>query len=234
MMLLYDSRVSGNCYKVRLLFAQLGIPYERQEVSVIERSDRAELLGELNPALRVPTLALDDGRVLAESNSTLGDSISPRSAASRPSVAADRACGSSVTLHDPSGCQGATTTPARGVPGSTGNSTSRPTCRASATAASWPTVGFPRPASRAAITGWETGIRSASCSCVRPISSRAARMRCPTSCACTAERRVRGMTGQSGWRARWEARAGALLRRTGIDAADSRTSSAYTYTAPLR
>jgi glutathione S-transferase len=70
-LLLYDSRVSGNCYKVRLLFAQMGITYERQEVSVIERSDRAELLGELNPALRVPTLVLDDGRVLAESNAIL-------------------------------------------------------------------------------------------------------------------------------------------------------------------
>ena len=30
--LLYDSPVSGNCYKVRLLLAYLGIPYERAEV----------------------------------------------------------------------------------------------------------------------------------------------------------------------------------------------------------
>jgi glutathione S-transferase len=67
-MLLYDSKVSGNCYKVRLLLAQLGIPYERHEVDVVDRSDRAELLGDLNPALRVPTLVLDDGRPLAESN----------------------------------------------------------------------------------------------------------------------------------------------------------------------
>jgi glutathione S-transferase len=67
-MLLYDSRVSGNCYKVRLLFAQLGIDYERREVDVIDRSGRRELLGGLNPALRVPTLVLDDGRSLAESN----------------------------------------------------------------------------------------------------------------------------------------------------------------------
>jgi glutathione S-transferase len=67
-MLLYDSRVSGNCYKVRQLFAHLGIEYERREVSVIDRSNRQELLGELNPGLRVPTLVLDDGRSLAESN----------------------------------------------------------------------------------------------------------------------------------------------------------------------
>jgi glutathione S-transferase len=66
--LLYDSRVSGNCYKVRQLFAHLGIEYERREVDVIDRSGRLELLGAFNPALRVPTLVLDDGRSLAESN----------------------------------------------------------------------------------------------------------------------------------------------------------------------
>jgi glutathione S-transferase len=70
-MLLYDSQVSGNCYKIRLLLAQLGIATERREVSVVDRSNRAELLGELNPALRVPTLVLDDGRPLAESNAII-------------------------------------------------------------------------------------------------------------------------------------------------------------------
>jgi glutathione S-transferase len=70
-MLLYDSAVSGNCYKVRLLLAHLGVSYERREVDVIDRSDRAELLGGLNPALRVPTLVLDDGRSLAESNAII-------------------------------------------------------------------------------------------------------------------------------------------------------------------
>lgn len=70
-MLLYDSRVSGNCYKVRLLLAQLGVAYERLEVDVVDRSNRRELLGALNPALRVPTLVLDDGRALPESNAIL-------------------------------------------------------------------------------------------------------------------------------------------------------------------
>jgi glutathione S-transferase len=69
--LLYDSAVSGNCYKVRLLLAHLGIPYERREVSVVDRSNRPELLGGLNPALRVPTLVLDDGRALGESGAIL-------------------------------------------------------------------------------------------------------------------------------------------------------------------
>jgi glutathione S-transferase len=70
-MLLYDSPVSGNCYKVRLLFAHLGKAYERQTVDVVDRSGRTELLGGLNPAQRVPTLMLDDGRPLAESGAIL-------------------------------------------------------------------------------------------------------------------------------------------------------------------
>ena len=70
-MLLYNSPMSGNCYKVRLLLAHLGIPYERRSVDVVDRSNRRELLGELNPALRVPTLVLDDGRSLAESGAIL-------------------------------------------------------------------------------------------------------------------------------------------------------------------
>ena len=70
-MLLYNSQVSGNCYKVRLLFARLGLDYERSEVDVVDRSNRLDLLGDLNPALRVPTLVLDDGRPLAESNAIL-------------------------------------------------------------------------------------------------------------------------------------------------------------------
>jgi glutathione S-transferase len=70
-MLLYDNAVSGNCYKVRLLLAHLAIPYERHALSVKDRSNRREILGGLNPALRVPTLVLDDGRALAESNAIL-------------------------------------------------------------------------------------------------------------------------------------------------------------------
>jgi glutathione S-transferase len=69
--LLYNSQVSGNCYKVRLLLAHLGLDYERSEVDVVDRSNRLELLGDLNPALRVPTLVLGDGRPLAESNAIL-------------------------------------------------------------------------------------------------------------------------------------------------------------------
>ncbi|MHB1538927.1 MAG: glutathione S-transferase family protein [Solirubrobacteraceae bacterium] len=90
-MRLYDSRVSGNCYKVRLLLAQLGVEYERHEVDVIDRSGRAGLLGEMNPALRIPTIVLDDGRALAESNAIMwyfadGTSLSPADAFERAKV----------------------------------------------------------------------------------------------------------------------------------------------------
>jgi glutathione S-transferase len=68
---LYDSPVSGNCYKVRLLCAHLGIELERVFMDVVDRSNRPEVLGDLNPGLRVPTLVLDDDRALGESGAIL-------------------------------------------------------------------------------------------------------------------------------------------------------------------
>lgn len=70
-MLLYDAELSGNCWKVRQLFGHLGIEYDREAVDVLDRSTRGTQLGALNPALRVPTLVLDDGVVLAESDAIL-------------------------------------------------------------------------------------------------------------------------------------------------------------------
>lgn len=70
-LLLYDNPVSGNCYKVRLLFGLLGIEFERRELSVTDHSDRVAALGGLSPSLNVPTVVLEDGRPLAESNAIL-------------------------------------------------------------------------------------------------------------------------------------------------------------------
>lgn len=70
-MLLYENPISGNCYKVRLLLAHLGLEVERRTMDVRDRSNRREVLGDLNPSLRVPTLVLDDGRPLGESNAIL-------------------------------------------------------------------------------------------------------------------------------------------------------------------
>jgi glutathione S-transferase len=69
--LLYDSPISGNCYKVRLLLAHLGVEYEKRDVEVVDRTAPRDFLAELNPAKRVPTVVLDDGRPLAESNAIL-------------------------------------------------------------------------------------------------------------------------------------------------------------------
>jgi glutathione S-transferase len=69
--LLYNNQVSGNCYKVRLLLTLLGIEFERREMSVVDHSDRVEKLGGLSPSLNVPTVVLEDGRPLAESNAII-------------------------------------------------------------------------------------------------------------------------------------------------------------------
>jgi glutathione S-transferase len=69
--LLYDNPVSGNCYKVRLLLTLLGIEFERRELAVVEYSERLPTLGGLSPTLNIPTVVLEDGRPLAESNAIL-------------------------------------------------------------------------------------------------------------------------------------------------------------------
>jgi glutathione S-transferase len=69
--LLYNSPISGNCYKVRLLLAHLGSAYETRDVDVIDRSNPRDDLAGLNPVRRIPTVVLDDGRALAESDAIL-------------------------------------------------------------------------------------------------------------------------------------------------------------------
>lgn len=49
-MLRYDSRVSGNCRKVRLLHADLRRDCERRELDVVDGSNRIEVLGERSEA----------------------------------------------------------------------------------------------------------------------------------------------------------------------------------------
>ena len=83
MLKLYDSPVSGNCYKVRLLLAQLGRAYEKVEVDVVSREQRPDAFLEKNAIGRIPILELDDGRCLSESNAILwylarGTALLPR------------------------------------------------------------------------------------------------------------------------------------------------------------
>jgi glutathione S-transferase len=71
MLRLYDYLPSGNGYKVRLLLTQLGVPFERIEVDVVGGATRTPEFLARNPNGRIPTLALESGEHLAESNAIL-------------------------------------------------------------------------------------------------------------------------------------------------------------------
>jgi glutathione S-transferase len=70
-MVLFDSPVSGNCYKVRLLLSLLGRGYERVDVPVMSEEGRTADFFHRNPNGRIPLLILEDGSSLAESNAIL-------------------------------------------------------------------------------------------------------------------------------------------------------------------
>jgi len=71
MLKLYNATPSGNCYKVRLILAHLGVLYETVEIDVTSTDPRpAEILTH-NPLGKVPVLVFDDGRGIAESNAIL-------------------------------------------------------------------------------------------------------------------------------------------------------------------
>src|SRR5262245_38373523 len=71
MLRLYDYLASGNGYKVRLLLHQLGIPFERVELDIVRGETRTPAFLAKNPNGRIPTLELEDGTYLAESNAIL-------------------------------------------------------------------------------------------------------------------------------------------------------------------
>jgi glutathione S-transferase len=71
MLRLYDYFESGNAYKVRLLLAQLGIPFERVELDILRGETRTPGFLAKNPNHRIPLLEWPDGRRLAESNAIL-------------------------------------------------------------------------------------------------------------------------------------------------------------------
>jgi len=71
MLRLYDYYDSGNGYKVRLLLAQLGVPYDYVETDIMKGETRTPEFLALNPNGRVPVLQLEDGTALAESDAIL-------------------------------------------------------------------------------------------------------------------------------------------------------------------
>jgi glutathione S-transferase len=70
-MRLYDYPASCNCYKVRLLLANLGRAYERVPVDIFDGQTLTDEYARMNPARTTPVLETSDGRHLQESNAIL-------------------------------------------------------------------------------------------------------------------------------------------------------------------
>jgi len=70
-MKLYDYAPSCNCYKVRLLLAQLGLEYERVPIDIFAGETLTDQYARVNPARTTPVLQTDDGRFLPDSSAIL-------------------------------------------------------------------------------------------------------------------------------------------------------------------
>lgn len=91
MITLYDYLDSGNGYKLRLLLAQQQRAYRWVELDIMAGATRTPEFLEKNPNGRIPTLELDDGTYLAESNAILwylaeGTRFIPQGARARAQV----------------------------------------------------------------------------------------------------------------------------------------------------
>jgi glutathione S-transferase len=71
MIRLYDYLPSGNGYKVRLLLTQLGVPFERIELDIIQGETRTPAFLRKFPNGRIPAVELDNGQQLFESNAII-------------------------------------------------------------------------------------------------------------------------------------------------------------------
>ena len=68
---LHDYSASANCYKVRLLLAQLGLPYERVPVDIFAGDTLTDEYARINPVRQTPVLERDGSDPLSESNAIL-------------------------------------------------------------------------------------------------------------------------------------------------------------------
>jgi glutathione S-transferase len=71
MLTLHQFHESGNCYKIRLCAHQLELPLKLVDVDVMHGETRREAFLAKNPNGRTPTLELEDGRTLPESDAIL-------------------------------------------------------------------------------------------------------------------------------------------------------------------
>ena len=63
---LFDSRLSGNAWKVRILLRQLGLPFERVTLDLAKAATADPAFRAKSRFGRVPVLELDDGRTMVE------------------------------------------------------------------------------------------------------------------------------------------------------------------------
>ena len=70
-MRLHDYAASGNCFKVRLLLALLGRPYERVAVDIFAGDTLTDAFAALNPLRETPVLELEDGTTITQSPAIL-------------------------------------------------------------------------------------------------------------------------------------------------------------------
>jgi glutathione S-transferase len=67
MLRLYDSRLSGNSWKVRILLTQLGLPFERVTLDLAKGETADPAFRAKSRFARIPMLELEDGRTIVES-----------------------------------------------------------------------------------------------------------------------------------------------------------------------
>lgn len=68
---LYGDSISGNCYKLQHICAELDIAYVWHEMDILAGDAIAPSFLQLNPNGKVPLMVLPDGRCLPESNAIL-------------------------------------------------------------------------------------------------------------------------------------------------------------------
>ena len=70
-MKIYGDSNSGNCLKVKWVSDRLRLPYSWIEIDTMKGGSRTGEFLKLNPFGQVPTILLDDGRTLAQSNAII-------------------------------------------------------------------------------------------------------------------------------------------------------------------
>jgi len=71
MITIHGDPISGNCLKVKWTAERLAIPFAWIDIDVVKAQTRTPEFLALNPSGQVPTVVLDDGRVLAQSNAII-------------------------------------------------------------------------------------------------------------------------------------------------------------------